>query len=106
MKVEQVNLSKINIIELPQWEAVYAIFAKEMDSDKPTNCRFVGETDNLRERTQVLLSVDEQNIRLKEFMQSDKAKLMVYRLMPASKTEARLKMIKKWVRKYKPKYND
>jgi len=106
MAIEQVNLSEIDINSLPQRKTVYAILAQSKDTGKPINCRYVGETDNLRERTRAHFSKDEQNACLREFMQSDKTKLMKYELMPNSTKKERQAREKEWIKKHEPKCNE
>lgn len=105
MTVELVNLSKIVLNDLPKRKAVYAIFARGVETNKPINCRYVGETDNLEERTKAHFSKKEKNECLRKFMQSNKKKLMEYELMPSSRKEERTKKEKEWINKYKPECN-
>lgn len=105
MAVEQVNLSEINISNLPKRKAVYAIFAESQKTGKPINCRYVGETDNLQERTGAHFSKDEQNACLRKFMQSTKTKLMKYELMPNSTKKERQTKEREWIKKYDPECN-
>ena len=106
MPLELVNLSEINLNELPEKKAVYAIFAQDKETKKPINCRYVGETDNLMERIKAHFSIEEQNECLKSFMQSSKTKLMIYELMPNSTKEDRLIKEKEWISSYQPKCNE
>lgn len=121
MPLELVNLSEINLNELPERKAVYAIFAQDKETKKPINCRYVGETDNLMERIKAHFSIEtdnlmerlkahfsieEQNECLKSFMQSSKTKLMIYELMPNSTKEDRLIKEKEWISSYQPKCNE
>lgn len=106
MNANPINLSEIALADLPQRKAVYAIFAQDKESGKPTNCRYVGETDNLAERTRAHFSKEEQNDCLREFMQSNKTKLMIYELMPNSTKEERLEEEEKWTEKYTPVCNE
>lgn len=100
-----VNLSDINLSDLPKRKAVYAIWAQSQDSKEPINCRYVGETDNLEERTKAHFSKSEKNECLKKFMQSDKTKMMIYKLLPNSDKEKRLEKEKEWIADYKPECN-
>ncbi len=100
-----VNLSEMNLDDLPQRKSVYAIFAQSEKTLEPINCRYVGETDNLEERTKAHFSTTEQNDCLKEFMQSTKTKLMIYELLPNSDKQERLKKEEEWINLYKPKCN-
>lgn len=106
MNTEKVNLSKIDLNELPQKEAVYAIFAESKDTGLPINCRYVGETDNLQERTVSHFSESEPNECLREFMQSDKTKIMVYESLPYSTKEERLAKEQEWIEKNNPECNE
>ncbi|MCF6268137.1 MAG: GIY-YIG nuclease family protein [Melioribacteraceae bacterium] len=105
MAKETVNLGTINLDDLPQRKSVYAIFAQSKDSLEPINCRYVGETDNLEERTKAHLSENEQNECLRKFMQSDKTKLMIYELLPNSDKAERLQKEKEWITAYNPECN-
>jgi excinuclease UvrABC nuclease subunit len=100
-----VILSEIDLDELPKRKSVYAIFASDKQTGKPINCRYVGETDNLQERTKTHFSKEEQNDCLKEFMQSDKIKIMIYELLPDSDIDERLEKENEWIEKYNPKCN-
>jgi predicted GIY-YIG superfamily endonuclease len=106
MAPQQINLSEIGLSGLPQKEAVYAIFAKGHDSGGAINCRYVGETDDLSERTKRHFTQDEQNACLREFMQSERTKLMIYELMPDSTEDERVAKEQEWIAKYKPKCNE
>ncbi|MFO8234404.1 MAG: GIY-YIG nuclease family protein [Bacteroidales bacterium] len=107
MAKETVNLSEINLDDLPQRKSVYAIFAQSKDNLEPINCRYVGETDNLEERTKVHFNEEkEQNECLKEFMQSSKTKIMIYELLPNTDKQERLKKEESWIKLYKPKCNE
>ncbi|MFC2104367.1 GIY-YIG nuclease family protein [Bacteroidota bacterium] len=105
MAKETVNISEMNLDNLPQREAVYAIFAKDESTSKPINCRYVGETDNLEERTKAHFSENEQNDCLKKFMQSNKTKMMIYELLPNSDKQDRLEVEKEWINLNKPECN-
>lgn len=105
MAKETVNLSEMNLDNLPKRKSVYAILAQSEKTDKPINCRYVGETDNLEERTKSHFSKEEQNNCLKEFMQSNKTKVMVYELLPNSDKDDRLQKEKEWIKIYEPKCN-
>ena len=105
MAKETVNLGTINLDDLPQRKSVYAIFAQSKDSLKPINCRYVGETDNLEERTKAHLSENEQNECLRKFMQSDKTKLMTFELLPNSDKDDRLRIENEWIKIHNPECN-
>jgi excinuclease UvrABC nuclease subunit len=105
MSLVFVNLSDVDLDELPEKEAVYAIFVKSKKSKKPVNCRYVGETDNLLGRIKKHYSGREKNEYLKSFMQSDITKFMIYQLMPNSTKKDRLMMEKRCIGTYQPEYN-
>ncbi len=105
MAKETVNLGTTNLDDLPLRKSVYAIFAQSKDSLKPINCRYVGETDNLEERTKTHFSENEQNECLRKFMQSDKTKLMIYELLPNSDKAERLQKEEEWITAYNPECN-
>lgn len=106
MSTELVNLSEIDLDGLPERKAIYAIFARHQETKKPINCRYVGETTNLQERTTAHFSKAEKNACLREFMQSNSIKLMRYELMGNSTKEERLERQKEWIEKHKPRCND
>jgi hypothetical protein len=103
MSAELVNLGSTDLDDLPKRKAVYAIFAQHKETNKPINCRYVGETHDLQERTKAHFSMGEKNECLKEFMQSDKTKLLQYEVMPNSAKEERLEAEEEWTKKYNPK---
>jgi excinuclease UvrABC nuclease subunit len=105
MSTELVNLSETDLDDLPQRKAVYAIFARSSETGKPTNCRYVGETTDLQERTKAHFNKAEKNDCLREFMQSNSIKLMQYELMPNSTKEDRLVRQEEWIEKYSPECN-
>lgn len=105
MAKETVNLSTMNLDDLPQRKSVYAIFAQSKDTLKAINCRYVGETDNLEERTKTHFSENEKNECLRKFIQSDKTKLMIFELLPNSDKEERLLKEKEWITALKPECN-
>ena len=105
MSIEQIKLSRNKTSDLPNKKAVYAVFAQHKTSHEPVHCRYVGETDNLAERTTAHFSPAESNDRLKEFLQSGKTKLMLYELMPDSTEEDRQEKVKTWIKKHRPMRN-
>jgi excinuclease UvrABC nuclease subunit len=106
MGTQLVNLGEIDLDDLPKRKSVYAIFAQSKETNKPINCRYVGETSNLQERTKAHFSEAEENDCLKEFMQSNLTKLMRYELMPNSTREERLEKEGEWIEKYNPRCNE
>jgi len=105
MATQSVIITSTNYAQLPETEAVYAIYAQEKDTSKPINCRYVGQTDNLRRRTGEHFSPDEPNECLREFMQSTKTKILVYELMPGSTEDERRAVEEAWIKELNPKCN-
>lgn len=101
-----VNLSEINLDDLPKEKAVYAIFAQSEKTLKPINCRYVGETDNLDERIKAHFANNEQNECLQDFMQSAKTKLMTFELLPISNKQDRLEKEEEWIGIFEPSCNE
>lgn len=105
MAKQTVNLDENHLEHLPQRKSVYAVFAQSKETEKPINCRYVGETDNLQERTKNHFSDSEENECLKKFMQSDKAKMMIFELLPDSDKKERLAKQDEWIKEFKPECN-
>ena len=105
MSTQEVGITKDNFGSLPDRKAVYSIWAQQKDTNKPINCRYVGETEELQKRTQRHFSEQEENECLKKFMQSGKTKIMIYELMPNSTEEQRVAKESEWIKKYNPECN-
>lgn len=105
MAIKSVVITCGDLDHLPEIEAVYAIFAQDKNTSEPINCRYVGETDDLQRRTKEHCQADEPNECLREFMQSDKTKILVYELMPGSTKEERLEAEAAWIKEFNPKCN-
>ncbi len=103
--MEDIEINKNNLDALPQKKVVYAIYAKDTNDGKPINCRYVGETDNLKERTNKHFSDSEENECLKQFMRSNLTKILVFELLPNSDKDERLKKEAEWINKLKLKCN-
>ena len=101
-----IEIEKGDYDSIPDKKAVYSIWAQNKTTNKPMNCRYVGETEDLRKRTGEHFGESEQNKCLKKFMQSTKTKLMVYELMPNSTKEDRLEKEKAWIKKHSPECNE
>jgi hypothetical protein len=106
MAKQTVILDENHLKDLPQRKSVYAIFAQSKETKKPINCRYVGETDNLQERTKRHFSDEEENECLKKFMQSEKTKMMIYELLPDSDRKDRLAKEEEWIKEFKPECNE
>jgi hypothetical protein len=94
---------KDNLAELPEEEVVFGIFA--IVNDEPVNCRYVGETEDLRRRVKDLFE-NPPGLGMKTFMQGPWIPMLVYRRMPGSLPEERQKTAEDWVRKYKPNIDE
>ena len=105
MATSTTKITESDIDKLPNTEAVYAIYAEDKDTLKPINCRYVGETDDIQRRTGEHFDESEENECLKEFMQSNKTKILVYELMPGSDDDERLEAESAWIASKKPKCN-
>ena len=96
---------KDNINTFPTDPAVFGIFA--IMHDKPMNCRYIGETDNLRLGVKELFEkAGEVSPGLAQFMQGEWIKMLVYEPMPGVSREDRQKKVEEWIKKYNPKCND
>ena len=106
MATNQVEIASSDLSNVPKRKAVYAIFAKSKDTGEPINCRYVGQTDNLHERTVAHFSKSEPNICLREFMQSNKTKILDYELMPNSTEDERKAKENSWIEKHNPECSE
>jgi excinuclease UvrABC nuclease subunit len=98
------NLDKLdNLDELPAAPGVYAICGRV--NDKPANCRYIGETDNIREAIKSHFRRDEPYECLREFMQSIKIKHLLYELTKDSNSKSRVLKKEEWEKEFKPTCN-
>ncbi|MNT16610.1 hypothetical protein D3C72_1517220 [compost metagenome] len=93
-----------NLEEIPSENAVYAICGRV--NGLPSNCRYVGETENLRTAIKQHFSDNEPDGCLRQFMQSIKIKCIDYMLLPNSDRDDRLKIVSQWRADYKPDCNE
>jgi hypothetical protein len=94
------NLAKKdNIQEVPAGKAVFGIFG--IIDDEPVNCRFVGETDNLRESVKHLFEYPEGE-GMKKFMQGPWIQMLQYQLLDDFSPEYRGAITAQWKHQYKP----
>lgn len=91
---------KDNLDEVPASPAVYAIFGRI--NGEPANCRYVGESENLRNSIKKHFSDSEENDCLKEFMQSIKIKTMNFELLEAVSDSERVEKKNLWEDEFKP----
>jgi hypothetical protein len=90
---------KDNLEELPAEKAVFGVFG--IVGGEPVNCRYIGETDNLRKAIQELFDNPPGN-GMKRFMQGAWIQMLQYEIMPsASPTEMR-KAVEDWTLLHKP----
>ena len=95
--------NKDNLAELPEEEVVYGIFA--IVNDEPVNCRYVGETEDLRTTVKDLFE-NPPDAGMKTFMQGPWIPMLVYQRMPGSLPGERQRAADNWVQKYKPKIDE
>jgi hypothetical protein len=100
------NLDKRdNLSDLPQEKAVFGIFA--MRNEKPVNCRFIDETDNLQQRIRELFEDPEKDgDGMVKFMQGPWIKHLIYESMPNSSNQERLEKLVQWEKEHRPRINE
>ena len=94
------NLDQLdNLGELPEEPAVFGIFA--IINDQPVNCRYVGETENLRG---VITSLFESppGEGLRQFMQGPWIKMLLYEKAVGLTNPERQSVVSQWARTHKP----
>ena len=91
---------KDNLKEIPTESAVFGIFG--IVDEQPVNCRYVGETENLRE-TVVGLFENPREEGMGKFMQGSWVQMLVYETMPNSSKGDREKAAAGWKDNYGPK---
>jgi len=98
------NLSqKDNLDELPDRHAVFGIFG--IVNDEPVNCRYVGETDNLRQSVKQLFQNPEGQ-GMKKFMQGPWIQMLSYQLFDDTSVEGRMAIATRWKQQYRPDIDD
>ena len=92
---------KDNIPQIPKEPAVFGLCA--MIHEKPTHCRYIGETENLQQTISDLFEkAGEVSEGFEKFMHGPWIKRMVYGLMPGSSKGDRQKEAEEWTKKYSP----
>jgi hypothetical protein len=92
---------KENMRTIPTEPAVFGIFG--MIHEKPVHCRYVGETENLRETIINLFEkAEEVSEGFAKYMHDTLIKRMLYVLMPGSTQPERQKEAEEWTQKYQP----
>jgi len=101
---KEYNLDKKdNLHNVPDGKAVFGIFA--IVNEEPVNCRYVGETENLR-ATVADLFANPPGTGLKKFMQGPWIQMLQYQLLPDSDAAERQKLAADWAEQYQPKFDD
>src|SRR5579872_6876465 len=95
------NLKELdNLQELPVQPAIFGIFA--IVDEKPANCRYIGETENLYIAIKDLYEINSGE-GLQKFMQGPWIKMLQFLPMPGSTTEERISAMKPWIESHNPK---
>jgi hypothetical protein len=96
---------KDNISQIPKEPAVFGLCA--MIHEKPTHCRYIGETANLQQTIRGLFEkAGEVSEGFEKFMHGPWIKRMVYGLMPGSSPGDRQKEAEEWTKKYNPRCDE
>ena len=94
---------KDNISEIPTDKAVFAIFG--IVNEEPINCRYVGETENLRETVKGIFE-NPNGEGMKKFMQGPWIQMLVFEKLPDSSKQEREKAVEDWSQKHKPNIDE
>ena len=94
---------KDNLSEVPIEKAIFGIFG--IVNEEPINCRYVDDTENLRESVKDIFE-NPQGEGMKKFMQGPWIQMLVFELMPDSTKEDRKKAVDEWKQKYNPKIDE
>lgn len=98
------NLEKRdNLRDLPAEKAVFGVFASV--NEEPVNCRYAGETEDLRAAIKMLFEKPGTE-GLKKFMQGAWIQTVQFELMPGSSAVDRKKVLDEWIEKHQPKIDD
>ena len=90
---------KDNLATLPLECAIFGIFA--VVAGELVNCRYVGETENLK-GTVISLFDTPGSVGLQKFMHGPWIKMLQFELMPGSSADERRRMSEEWTRHYLP----
>jgi hypothetical protein len=94
------NLEKRdNLSELPNEKSVFGIFG--IVDGNPVNCRYVGETEDLRHAVKDLFE-SPPGVGLKAFMRGAWIQMVQFELLPHSSKEQRTAAVEKWIEMHKP----
>lgn len=94
---------KDNLDEIPAEKAVFGIFG--IVDEAPVNCRYVGETDNLREAVRMLFEKPE-GTGLMKFMQGPWIKMLVFEVTSGASSDEKQLVLKEWQDRYHPQIDD
>lgn len=94
---------KDNLHQLPTEKAVFGIFG--IVNEEPINCRFVAETENLRDAVKDVFE-NPQSEGMKKFMQGPWIQMLVYELMPNNSKKDREAAVEEWTQKYEPNIDE
>jgi len=93
---------KDNINTFPTDPAVFGFFA--ILHEKPVHCRYVGQTENLREAIRDCFEkAGEISEGFAKFMQGPWVKMLAYEPLPNVSEEDRKKTLEEWEKKFKPR---
>lgn len=95
---------KDNLDTVPEGAAVYGFFA--IIHEKPVHCRFVGETENLRQAVKARFEQNEPEDGLRKFMQGPWIKFLMYKPTPEASAEDRQKLVEEWTKEHNPKIDE
>jgi hypothetical protein len=94
---------KDNLSGLPEEKAIFGVFA--IVNDMPMNCRYIGETENMKESIKNLFE-NPQSAGLKKFMQGAWIKMLLYEPLKNISKEECQKKLEDWNLKYTPIINE
>lgn len=98
------NLDQVdNLEELPAEKAVFGLFG--IVDEKPINCRFIGESENLKESIQGLFEKPPTE-GMTKFMQGPWVQMLMYETMVEATQEERQEVVDEWVNQYQPKIDE
>lgn len=95
---------KDNLDTLPEEPAVYGFFG--IIQEKPVNCRFAGETANLRKGVRERFEQLQPEDGLKKFMQGPWIKMLCYQPCAGTSEQERQQILSEWRGRYDPKVDD
>ncbi len=101
---KEYNLDKKdNLDTIPEAKAVFGIFA--IIHEKPVHCRYIGETENLRQAVKDLFE-NPGDEGFAQFMQGPWIQMLVYEEMADAAEEDRKKAVEEWTKEHTPKFDE